>query len=269
MWPATVDVRIGAAPGNGTRVMSSFSPRRNSRSLVSRFCPRLMPAKPYFAGSARASAMNSCRVFAGTEGCTSTTDGDADTMPIGAKLLTASYCTFLEITGVIARSLVTHHQRVAVARCGRRHRGAARAARAADVLDIELLAERFAQLLRGEPGDHVGRSAGRIGHDDADRAGRIAARGCLRMTDAGRCEQKRQTPRYASARFIERPRSSWVSSDAILRFRVVFVECRAWIMCRPLGELSNKPIPPNDAFEIERSIVVDRTSTARYRPITR
>jgi hypothetical protein len=50
-----------------------------------------MDAKLYFAGSARASSMNSRRVFAGTEGCTSTTEGDAEASPIGAKLLIGSY----------------------------------------------------------------------------------------------------------------------------------------------------------------------------------
>ena len=91
VWPAMVEVRMGAAPGNGTRVIGRLSPRRNSRSLVSRFWPRLIDAKLYFAGSARASTMNSCSVFAGTEGCTSTTEGDAETRPIGAKLLIGSY----------------------------------------------------------------------------------------------------------------------------------------------------------------------------------
>ena len=67
-----------------------------------------MDAKLYLAGSARARATNSRMVFAGTEGCTSTTDGDEDTMLIGTKFFNASYWTFLEITGVIARSLVAN-----------------------------------------------------------------------------------------------------------------------------------------------------------------
>ena len=37
-----------------------------------------------------------------------TTDGDEDTMLIGTKFFNASYWTFLEITGVIARSLVAN-----------------------------------------------------------------------------------------------------------------------------------------------------------------
>ncbi len=82
------------------------------------------------------------------------------------------------------------HERIAVGRGGCRHRGAAGAARTADVLDVELLAECFAQLLCGEPGDDVGRAARRIGYDDADRTGRITARGCLGMARNGESKQQ-------------------------------------------------------------------------------
>ncbi len=47
-------------------------------------------------------------VFADTEGWTSTTEGDEEATPIGAKLLIGSYCTFLDIVGAIAMSFVTH-----------------------------------------------------------------------------------------------------------------------------------------------------------------
>src|SRR5262249_54385428 len=108
VWPPTVEARIGAAPGNGTRTMGRLRPRRNSRSLVRRFWPRLMDAKLYFAGSARARVMNSWSVAAGTEGCTSTTEGDEETRPIGAKLLIGSYWIFVDRVEVTARSLVAN-----------------------------------------------------------------------------------------------------------------------------------------------------------------
>src|SRR5262245_62440960 len=103
-----VEVRIGAAPENGTRTIGSSSPKRNSFSLVSRFWPRLMEAKLYLAGSARASAISSCRVLAGTEGCTSTTEGDDEATPIGAKLLIGSYWILGDRVEVTERSLVAH-----------------------------------------------------------------------------------------------------------------------------------------------------------------
>src|SRR5947199_9087563 len=103
-----VEVRIGAAPGNGTRVIDRPSPRRNSLSLVSRFCPRLIAAKLYLAGSLRARPTNSCIVLAGTDGWTRTTDGDDEVMPIGTKLLIGSYWIFVDSVDVTARSLVTN-----------------------------------------------------------------------------------------------------------------------------------------------------------------
>jgi hypothetical protein len=99
---------MGAAPGKGTRTIGRFSPSRKSFSLVRRFWPRLMDAKLYFAGSARASWMSSCKVFAGTEGWTRTTDGDDETRPTGAKLLIGSYCSLDKIVDVTARSFVTN-----------------------------------------------------------------------------------------------------------------------------------------------------------------
>src|SRR4029077_17379993 len=59
------------------------------------------------------------------------------------------------------------------------------AARSADVLDIELVAERFGKFLRAEARDDVGRTARRIGHDDADVSAGIG----LSVTCA--CEHKR------------------------------------------------------------------------------
>src|SRR6476619_4086512 len=94
---------MGAAPGKGTRTIGRSSPSRKSFSLVRRFWPRLMDAKLYFAGSARASWMSSCKVFAGTEGWTRTTDGDDET-----RLLIGSYCSLDEIVDVTARSFVTN-----------------------------------------------------------------------------------------------------------------------------------------------------------------
>src|SRR5262249_50199543 len=99
---------MGAAPGNGTRVIDRPSPRRNSFSLVSRFWPMLIAAKLYLAGSARARLTNSCMVLAGTEGWTRTDEGDDEAMPIGAKLLIGSYWIFVVSVDVMARSLVTN-----------------------------------------------------------------------------------------------------------------------------------------------------------------
>src|SRR5207248_5723385 len=103
-----VEARIGAAPENGTRTIGRSSPSRKSLSLVSRFCPRLIEAKPYFAGSARARSTICRNVFAGTDGCTSTTDGEDEAMPTGAKLFTGSYWIFVDRVAVTSRSLVAN-----------------------------------------------------------------------------------------------------------------------------------------------------------------
>jgi hypothetical protein len=67
-------------------------------------------------------------------------------------------------------------QRVTVGGRARRLSGADVAARARDVLDIELPAEMLAKFLRGEPCEDVGRAAGRERHDDAHRARGIGLR---------------------------------------------------------------------------------------------
>ena len=50
------------------------------------------------------------------------------------------------------------------------------AAGARYVLDVVLFAKMLGQLLRDQPGDHVGLAAGRIGHDQTHRPGRIGLR---------------------------------------------------------------------------------------------
>jgi hypothetical protein len=70
---------------------------------------------------------------------------------------------------------VGEHQRVAV---GFRRRGTTRpygAAGAAAILDDDVLAEHHAQLLAQNAPDHIGRTAGRKGHDELDRPHRIEA----------------------------------------------------------------------------------------------
>ena len=61
------------------------------QARVDWFWPSLIVATLYFPGSARTSAISSCTLVAGTEGCTSRTDGEAEAIPIGAKLLMGSY----------------------------------------------------------------------------------------------------------------------------------------------------------------------------------
>ncbi len=62
-----------------------------------------------------------------------------------------------------------HEQRIAVGRRACRRLSADRATRASPVLDDELLSEHLAEALPNDPGDAVGNSARRIGHDDPDR----------------------------------------------------------------------------------------------------
>ena len=76
----------GGRPGKGTRTIGRFSPSRKSFLAGEQVLAELMDAKLYFAGSARASWTSSCKVCAGTEGWTRTTDGDDETRPTGAKL---------------------------------------------------------------------------------------------------------------------------------------------------------------------------------------
>ena len=74
------------------------------------------------------------------------------------------------------REIVGHHQQRVTVRRGLRDLSRAdRAARAGDVFDDERLPETLTELLRKQARDQVGRTAGRIGHDDADLLGRIAA----------------------------------------------------------------------------------------------
>jgi hypothetical protein len=58
-------------------------------------------------------------------------------------------------------------------------RGAGGAARADDILDDELLAERARHVLAEDAGNDVGRSACRKRHDDRDRPRRIDLRHCM------------------------------------------------------------------------------------------
>ena len=69
--------------------------------------------------------------------------------------------------------------------------GTDHAARAGEIFDEEVLPEALGELLRDEARHHVGRSAGGVGHDDADLARRIAAGRVLGVARA-RQHQRRQ-----------------------------------------------------------------------------
>ena len=56
---------------------------------------------------------------------------------------------------------------------------------AGQIFDVELLAEVLRHFLRHYTRDQIGRAAGRIGYDDAHRAGRIVGRSRLGMACAG------------------------------------------------------------------------------------
>ncbi len=67
------------------------------------------------------------------------------------------------------------------------------AARAGDVLDIELLAKLLRQFLRNQPRDDVGDARGRKRHDDPDRLAGVL----LGKSRAGNNERRRE--RYNAA----------------------------------------------------------------------
>ncbi len=75
-------------------------------------------------------------------------------------------------------------ERVPVGRRFGRGAGADGAACAAQVFDVELLAEMLRHVLRHQARDQIGRAARRVGHDDAHRAGWIVGRSCLGMACA-------------------------------------------------------------------------------------
>ena len=78
--------------------------------------------------------------------------------------------------GVHDEAGADHHDGVAVRRHARDLAGRNVAARAADVLDEELMAEIVGKLLRHDAGDGIGRSAGGKPDHDAHRLARIALR---------------------------------------------------------------------------------------------
>ena len=90
MWPATTDCTIGPPPPNGTVTKSSLSDSLNSSVDRCGGVPAPGMAKLVYL-PARTSATNSCTVFAGTEGCTTSTSGEVAAMMIGSKSLTGSY----------------------------------------------------------------------------------------------------------------------------------------------------------------------------------
>ena len=87
-----------------------------------------------------------------------------------------------------------HQQRVAVGGCLHRGLGADQAARAASVLDDELLAEDLPELVAPRPSHNVGAAAGREWHDDLDRfiRPRRLRRGPARGAGRRRADRHRQ-----------------------------------------------------------------------------
>ena len=85
---------------------------------------------------------------------------------------------FVVERGIDHVARIDHEQRVAVGRhlCHAAHGDVAAAA--AHVLDIELLADMLRQLLCKQAGDHIGRTAGRVGNDHAHRSIGITLRPC-------------------------------------------------------------------------------------------
>jgi hypothetical protein len=92
-----------------------------------------------------------------------------------------------------------HHQRMPVGRALRHLVGPDQAVRAGLVLDDHRLSEGRRELLADEPGHRVGDTAGRVGHDDADRPRRVGLRqGVARTTrrrQGGRQAKGEATPR--------------------------------------------------------------------------
>jgi hypothetical protein len=64
-------------------------------------------AKLYLPGLARITAINSCMVLAGTDGCTLTTLGETATMLMGAKSLIGSYGTLENRLGLTTKPVLT------------------------------------------------------------------------------------------------------------------------------------------------------------------
>ncbi|GAC1330623.1 MAG: hypothetical protein NVSMB20_00350 [Bradyrhizobium sp.] len=76
--------------------------------------------------------------------------------------------------GIDQEARADRHDGVAVGSHARDLAGRGVAARAADILDVELLAEAVGKFLRHHARDHVGRAAGRKPDDHAHRAVRIS-----------------------------------------------------------------------------------------------
>ena len=115
-----------------------------------------------------------------------------------------------------------HEQRVAVGLRSGRNAGAQRAARAAPVVDDELLAGQPGKLRRQRAGKGVGAAAGRKRHDDGDRLGRpgrlgVACpgqrghAGCGGAQDAAARAAVLEVKCHASLSFISGSGQYWVS----------------------------------------------------------
>ena len=169
---------------------------RCSRSMVR--CPTApTPSAPQvnLSGSALASAMNSCSVFAGMAGLMPTAIGTVPKLEIGVKSFTTSYVHAHQHRRDDEQRWIDQ-QRVAVRRASRHLDGADRAARAGDVLDDERLPELLLEELRHRARDDVGQPAGRGGHHHAHRSAKdIAARWRCRRRSTTRAP--RRIPRLA------------------------------------------------------------------------
>ncbi len=95
-------------------------------------------------------------------------DGGEEDRPEGLHGVVGQAREEARIGGVGAR---VEEDRVAIGLGGRHRIGADRAAGAAAVLDDEAAAGQGRELLEEDAADRVGAAAGRIGHDDAHRAG--------------------------------------------------------------------------------------------------
>ena len=99
---------------------------------------------------------------------------------------------FVVERGIDHVARIDHEQGVAIGRhpCHSAHGDIAAAA--AHVLDVELLAHTLRQLLREQAGDHIGRTAGRVGNDHAHGSVGIALR--PRYAREGLGERQQQLP---------------------------------------------------------------------------
>ena len=93
VWPPSVAWIAGPAPVNGTCTRSSLNASLNNSPDRCGVEPTPGPAKEYLPGLSLMSCTSSWIVFAGTDGLTTTTLGDAATSVTGAKSLIGSYGT--------------------------------------------------------------------------------------------------------------------------------------------------------------------------------